>query len=301
MYVFTAEQHCLLSLSASVWRRRGAAKRHGLGFNEETATEVFLLDLAEQFPGTVKIVPFNRREEGRIGADWAWAFVGPDGQWCQGMLVQAKRLDDADREYAKLYYRAPAKGSQPSITQIDRLIDNGRRYGLPPVYAFYNHLSDPRRVPRDTCGSLRLISQSVPECWGIAIASAFGVRNSKPDKRYERHRDHSLPLHCLLCSGGSGRRRAMGSAGAVAAALSRLFEGTLGDDEAGPELAPPFRPRRGLPEIFQFAERIHRARIESVERFAVDRGRDYPGIGGAVIVRDSDGEADLPGLEHPAE
>jgi hypothetical protein len=56
-----------------------------------------------------------------------------------------------------------------------------------------------------------------------------------------------------------------------------------------------------LPEIFQFAERIHRARIESVERFAVDRGRDYPGIGGAVIVRDSDGEADLPGLEHPAE
>lgn len=67
MYVFTAEQHCLLSLCANIWRRRGAAKRHGLGFNEETATEVFLLDLSEQFPGTVKVVPFNRREEGRIG------------------------------------------------------------------------------------------------------------------------------------------------------------------------------------------------------------------------------------------
>ena len=88
MYVFTPEQHCLLELSAEVWRRRGLAKRHGLGFNEETASEMFLLDLAERFPGEVTIVPFTRREEARIGADWAWAFVGPDGQWCQGMLVR---------------------------------------------------------------------------------------------------------------------------------------------------------------------------------------------------------------------
>ncbi len=196
------------------------------------------------------------------------------------MLVQAKRLDNEDREYAELYYRAPAKGSQPSIAQLDRLIDNGRRLGLPPVYAVYNHLSDPRRVPRETCGSLRLISQPVPESWGIAIASAFEVRNSKPDKTYERHRDHSLPLHCLLCSGGRGRQTAMGSAAAAAAALSKLFEGTVGDDAAGPELTPPFRPRRGLPDIFQFAEHIHRARMEGVETVAIDPGSDYPGIGG---------------------
>ena len=130
-----------LAARLSNMARRDLPGRHGLGFNEETATEVFLLDLSEQFPGTVKVVPFNRREEGRIGADWAWAFVGPDGQWSQSMLVQAKRLDNEDREYAELYYRAPAKGSQPSIAQLDRLIDNGRRLGLPPAYAFYNHLT----------------------------------------------------------------------------------------------------------------------------------------------------------------
>ena len=152
MYIFTPEQHCLLSLSANIWRLRNEAKRHGLRFNEKSATEVFLLDLASQFPGNAKIVPFNRREEGRIGADWAWAFVGPDGQWCQGMLVQAKRLDDGDREYAELFYRPPAKGSHPSIAQIDRLIDNGRRLGLPPVFALYNHLSAPERVPSGRCG-----------------------------------------------------------------------------------------------------------------------------------------------------
>ena len=301
MYVFTAEQHCLLSLSAYIWRRRGVAKRHGLGFNEETATEVFLLDLSEQFPGTVKVVPFNRREEGRIGADWAWAFVGPDGQWCQGMLVQAKRLDDEEREYPELYYQAPAKGSQPSVSQLDRLIGNGRRLALPPVYAFYNHLSAPGRVPSRKCGTLRLIWQSLPESWGIAVASAFDVRNNKPDKRFDCHREHSLPLHCLLCSGGRGRQGAMGSAGAAAAALSRLFEGPDGDDEAESELTPPFRPRRGLPEIFRFAEQVHEARIEGAETHAVDVGSDFPGIAGVVILRDSEHEEDLLPLEYPAE
>ena len=300
MYIFTPEQHCLLSLSANIWRLRGEAKRHGLRFNEESATEVFLLDLASRFPGNVKIVPFNRRDEGRIGADWAWAFVGPDGQWCQGMLVQAKRLDDGDREYAELFYRPPAKGSQPSIAQIDRLIDNGTRHGLPPVFALYNHLSAPGRVPRGKCGSLRLASKSLPESWGIAVASALDVRNSKPDKRYDCHREHSLPLHCLLCSGGRGRQGATGSAGAAAAALSRLFERTVGDDEAESEWTPPFRPRRGLPEIFRFAERIHEARIEGAETHAVDAGGDFPGIAGAVILRDGEHEEDLPPPDYAA-
>ena len=293
MYVFTPEQRCLLSLSANIWRRRGKAKRYGLAFNEESATEVFLLDLAEQFPGKVTIVPFNRGQEGEIGADWAWAFVGPDGHRCQSMLVQAKRLDDQDQEYPELFYRPRAKDSQPSITQLDRLIDNGRRLGIPPVYAFYNHLSDPLRVPRDQCGSLRLVSQSLPESWGIAFTSAFEVRNSKPDKSYNCHRAHSLPLHCLLCSGGSGCRVAMGSAGAAAAALSRLFRGTGGDDVAGSELKPPFAQRRGLPEIFQFAEQIYLARMDGVETRPVDPGSDFPGIGGVVILRDSEIEEDV--------
>ena len=61
MYAFAPEQHCLLALSADVWRRRELAKRRGLGFNEETASERFPLDLAERFPGEVTIVPFIRR------------------------------------------------------------------------------------------------------------------------------------------------------------------------------------------------------------------------------------------------
>ena len=61
MSVFTLQQRCLLDLSANIWRRRGAAKSYGLSFNEETATEVLLLDLAGQFPGNVTIIPFTPR------------------------------------------------------------------------------------------------------------------------------------------------------------------------------------------------------------------------------------------------
>ena len=93
----------------------------------------------------------------------------------------------------------------------------------------------------------------------------------------------------------------MESAGAAAAALSRLFERTVGVDEAEPGLTPPFRPRRGLPEVFQFAEQIHEARIEGAETHAVDAGSDFPGIAGAVILRDSEHEEDLPPAEYPAE
>ena len=293
MYVFTPEQRCLIDLSVDVWRRRGAAKHHGLNFNEETATEVFLLDLAEQFPGSVEIVPFTRGKEARIGADWAWAFVSPDGVWWQGMLVQAKRLDDDDREYAELYYRRRTRGPQPSTPQLDRLIASSRRYGLPPVFVFYNHLRDPGRVPYNACGSLGLISQSLPESWGIAIASAFNVRNARPDKSYNRHRVHSLPLHCLLCSHGCGRQGPLGSADMAAEGLSRLFDGTDEDDVRSSDFALPFRPRRGLPEIFRFAEQIHQERMGGLEASAIDFETEFPGIAGTVIVRDRADEENL--------
>ena len=153
MYVFTSQQSCLLNLSANIWRRRGAAKRFGLSFNEETATEVLLLDIAEQFPGTVTIIPFSHSREAQIGADWAWGFVGPDGCSFQGMLVQAKRLDDKDSEYRELSYLGGQKGSGQSQSQIDRLIESGKHFGLPPIYRV---LQSPEQYHPRSGGLLRV-------------------------------------------------------------------------------------------------------------------------------------------------
>ena len=288
MYGFTAQQLCLLHLSIGVWHRRGAAKLCGLSFNEPTVTEVFLLDLVEMFPGNISIIPFTPKQESQIGADWAWAFVGPDGRSCQAMLAQAKRLDDHDREYPELYYQGRPSGSTPSVVQLDRLIASAKRFRLPPVLAFYNHLSDPSRVPRDSCGTLDLFQLSLPESWGVAVASAINVLKAKPDKSYNFHRHHSRPLHCLLCSRGSGQQDPLGSAGAAAAALSTLFEGTSVDDGLGADLVPPFEPTTDLPELFQHAERIQQARAEGDTELLAEFRREYPGIGGAVIVRDTE-------------
>ena len=135
MYVFTSQQSCLLNLSANIWRRRGDAKRFGLSFNEETATEVLLLDIAKQFPGKVTIIPFSHNREARIGADWAWGFVGPDGHSFQGMLVQAKRLDNNDSEvwrgsHTQVDRRGPDSRNPKSTSLIEsgRALSGFRRY-----------------------------------------------------------------------------------------------------------------------------------------------------------------------------
>ena len=65
------------------------------------------------------------------------------------MLVQAKRLDDFDCCYNKLDYRI---GKRPTngklhVRRIDQLIQTGQKHGQLAVYIFYNHLSNPNRIP----------------------------------------------------------------------------------------------------------------------------------------------------------
>lgn len=285
---FTPQQCCLLQLSVGVWERRRAAKLAGLPYNEETVTEGLLLDLQIKYPGEVLIVPFTKRAEARIGADWAWAFVGRDGRLNQGMLVQAKRLDDDDRNYKWLYKKSRLKGEAQSKLQVNRLIETAKRCQLPPVYAFYNHLDDQNRIPLFACGTLDGLYWHCPETWGVALASAIEVRRARPDKSFDHHRCHSMPLHCLLCSGGSGQQGAMGSPGAAAAALSRLFARSASTDDLGSDLSPPFEPAAELPEIFQEAERVHRSGHLDDDGMIAEFSARFPGLAGAVIFRDSE-------------
>lgn len=59
----------------------------GLQWTEEPVTEILLSRTAPQ----VRFVPFTRRQEAQVGADWLWWWVAPGGE-SFGMLVQAKRL-----------------------------------------------------------------------------------------------------------------------------------------------------------------------------------------------------------------
>ena len=281
MQALSPQQTFLLNLAAEVWERRGAAKRTGLHFNEETATELLLLDLERSFPGNVTIVPFNKNQEAEAGADWAWAFVDADGTSCQTMLVQAKRLDDVDKSYRQLQHHSRSK---TAASQIDKLIDTARRHQLPPVYAFYNHLGDPTRLV-NTCGSILSNAPAHAKSWGVTLASAFAVRDALPDNTFDRHRHHSTPLHCILCTRGTGDHTQFGLAEAASFALTKLFHDSFALDDADSALRPPFRPLESLPALFLHAEDV--GDPDAIERTApADLEADHPGIAGVVIVRD---------------
>ena len=295
MYVFTPQQYFLQNQSANIWNRRGIAKQHGLAYNEETATEMLLQEFAMRYPGNVTIFPFSHKLESQFGADWAWGFVGPDGRSFQGMLVQAKRLDDNDKYYKGLDYEIEKKNSNgPTKFQIEVLIENGLKYGLPPVYAFYNHLNDLNRIPTNFCRSLGMINRSNPESWGVTIASAIAVRDksnilnnkTKTDKTFNCHREHSLPLHCLLCSGGTGDLGQKGSAGAAAAALAKMFKDTP-NEKLAQKKEFLFDPQSDWPKLFQVANDVYREGSSFEEIKRIKLSELFPEIGGVVIFRDT--------------
>jgi hypothetical protein len=246
---FSPEQTSLFEAAEFTWQRRGAATSAGMPFGEETITETILLDLKLKYPGKLEIIPFTKPTEGKIGADWEWCFASHDHQFFQRMLVQAKVLDDPETEYAHI----DRKIGNTGIRQIDRLIDTSHRRGVPAVYAFYNHVSDISRLPSN-CGTIGVTSPNpLPPCWGVSIADAEFVRSRLPDKTFDTLSLESVPLHCILCSGGAPSLGPGGSAASVARALSDLIvegSGRLRDPRPDPE------PSREPPPYFDVAMRL---------------------------------------------
>jgi len=295
-YFFTAEQLCLFKLSCDAWDSRADAKASGLAYNEETITERMLLDLRRQWPGSVTIQPFTKAEEAKNGADWAWAFVSSDGSISQSMLVQAKRLDNREVNYAGIG-RLAGKPKPPAFNpvphQIDQLIATAAQLNMPPLYAFYNHLTNPSRVPVN-CQSMKRANLTEIRSWGITLASAHDVKALMPNERFDDHRLHSKPLHCLLCSGGTGLRPDGGSATAAHTGLALLAGGIIGavDDRDIPE---PLGFNQGLPALFEMAERAAADGRDDPGEGHAGLAEEFPGVAGAVIFRDQkDGKRHRP-------
>lgn len=289
-YALTPEQRSLLALAHTTWNRRALAKKHRLILGEESVTETILLDLADSFPGRVTIVSFNKRQEGKLGADWAWAFRSADGRQNLPMLVQAKLLDLADVQYPEIGRRVGSK--KPPKRQIDLLIETAEHLGIPPIYAFYNHVSVSSRVPLH-CGSLAPAPQStLVKSWGVSVADAYAVRAALNDQTFDRHKRHSMALHCLLCSRGEGARPDGGSAELALVGLRRLR--TLGREVIPvPGIDIPIdildTTLDRLPPIFEFAlELVGADRFTPDDAATVAAAELYPNVDGVVILQDGE-------------
>lgn len=283
MRSLTREQEYFLALSRTVWARRAAAKASNLSFNEETITETILLDLKTTYSGHVQIVAFDKTREANTGADWLWSFVSADGKRSFTMLVQAKRLEDAEQVYRGINRRIGKRS--PPVRQIDQLRITARKEKVPAIYAFYNHVTNLSRIPKK-CRSLQPADPDQVLGFGISVADASTVASALPDEKFDTHQTHSIPLHCLLCNGGRGSRSGGGTPEMVASGFLRLR--SLASSEQPDSDTLGLLP--GLHPIVERALGLAARRPDTDDLVAPD---DIPDIAGVVVLWDTKEEFSL--------
>jgi len=192
------------------------------------------------------------------------------------MLVQAKRLDNEENVYSGLSQKIGK--SSPPVLQIDQLIKTAADQGVPAFYAFYNHVSDPSRIPQ-TCKSLSSGDPDHIRAFGISLAAAWTVKSKLPSITFDTHRQHSVPLHCLLCSRGSKGRPSSGIAEHAASQIAIM----QADYVRTTEVFEFFGVREGLHPIVKRALSKVARRADDYESAEAD---EMPGIAGVVILHD---------------
>lgn len=282
MIGLTAEQRALLEEARNVWRDMEQAKSLAVPWGEEAITTILIRNLRSSYPGDIEVIPFSKPLEGETGADWIWSFENAGASASATMLVQAKRLDDAEARYPDIGRRVGTR--EPPVLQIEQLLATAAAHAIPAAYAFYNHVSDPTRVPVG-CHSLGRHDPDQVAGFGIAIADAGEVKATLPDASFDSHVLHSIPLHCLLCNGDAHMRRIGGSPEAIVRwARDRLTarRSTAVDDAAGPGVGATLGFLDGPSPLVGLARNARAAMAEG----APPQAFDLPPVAGIVVFRD---------------
>ncbi len=233
-------------LAGSVWNEQRAAHSYGLSLQEETITEILLLEMARTLsPLGLRVDMFSKQREGgktrtikttdaagkiietkevvieAEGADWEW-FVDGLGPCSASFRVQAK----------KLYRDIPTKvgrygGFEPHGKQIDDLIKHA--VGSNPIYILYNHADV---LDSTLFGPSRLPDYFGRSCWGCAVTTAQFMKHAANEK-LATIKPGCVPWHKFFSIGSPCR---------PAAAMKDIASGlTLDDGEKPQEFVPAER------------------------------------------------------------
>jgi len=287
MIGLTREQLCLLKEARAVWDDLKEAKALKVPWQEETITDTLIRNLRRSYPGNVEVIPFSKPLEGESGADWLWSFTSKDRVTTATMLVQAKRLNNDEVEYPDII-RNIGKRSPPQ-RQIDQLITVASRYGVPALYAFYNHLEDITRVTA-RCGSLNLGDPDHIFGFGISIAGADEVAATLPDQTFDCHKVHSIPLHCLLCTGSAAKRGIGGSPEAIVDNLRDRLRIRLSESRRSSRDSDTLGFGRAEHPIVARARQSRDALAAGIQAVELD----LPDIAGVVVFSDGEDDSKLP-------
>ena len=185
-------------LAGWVWNEQAAAHSFKLSLQEETITEILLLEMARTLsPLGLQVRMFSKRQEGGVtkktetslpdgsivvvekvvvpaeGADWEW-FVNGIGGCMASFRVQAKKLYRDIPEDSGRY-----RGFKPSGKQIQDLIVRASAVNSNPIYVFYNH---PNILDNNLFGASRQPDYFGRDCWGCSVTTAQFMKHATSNK-----------------------------------------------------------------------------------------------------------------------
>lgn len=185
------------SRSRATWALLRKARLLGHQIGEETITDLNLLEIRRRHPAEIRVIPFNKPEEGITGADWEWWFAGSTGWWAP-FRIQAKILSPASQEFEELHRRNRNTGEY----QSDRLIREaaGNSQPIAPLFCLYSNWDTRAIRPWWRC---RSFPQRSP-AFGCALVPAPIIPRLRTARRkgLQDLLPFMLPWHCLVCCHG---------------------------------------------------------------------------------------------------
>ncbi|RBP52907.1 DUF6615 family protein [Arenicella xantha] len=164
---------------------------------ENSITDFYLLNFKywlDKHNHSIKIHHYTQYEEGSTGADWAWLFTDPSGQWF-GFLIQAKVMNFKKGSFEKLYYQ----NHKTKQKQVDLLIQHAKNESLIPLYALYLNWENRKY---DKSSSCKTFSNSITH-YGASLLNPHFVKRNHALKNKPKSLAALLaqlkPLHCIFC------------------------------------------------------------------------------------------------------
>jgi len=187
-------REALYARSRAAWRLIRRGQDAEVRANEETITNLILIELSLLKAPGLSVRAFTKHQESKTGADWEMWLGNNVGQWL-GLRIQAKAIDLDSRKFPHLHYRASATSPFQSDTLIDKALASSPR--LYPLYVLYTY------APPGTLrgGACRLYPRRTT-VFGCSAVSAFQVQALRSPTEKNSLVDlspHMFPWHCLVC------------------------------------------------------------------------------------------------------
>lgn len=219
-------------LAANFLERSNKLRRR---FREESITDLLMANILAAGGGAV-LVDFP--DEPTTGADMEWTFVNTDTNQSFQLLLQAKKLHDAEQDWRRQQYRELFyKTGAGNTLQVDLLCNTATsRASAFPLYVFYN--------PSGSCSSARRAGATnivgVNLCAATTIRSlAYPARFRSSNRTLGNLQPHLFRLSDVFCPNVVEPLGPLAFAG-------RSIPLLLTFSERGPILGRPFPP---TPEV----------------------------------------------------